>query len=97
MFGAVPQARLTLFMKPALGTAYKLDPIPRLHGLFVYHVRELYLLAPGQGQTRRASTAMAQGLPDGQQREHACAYRSDPYKWLIADLDWVPCMHNTCE
>jgi hypothetical protein len=45
--------------------------MPWLHGVLVYHERELGLLAPARGQTPRARTTIAQGLPDAKQHGHA--------------------------
>jgi hypothetical protein len=75
----------------SLGASYRTQ-IPQLYGVLVYHASELGFLAPALGQTLRVRTAMAQGQLDRQRRAHA--YGSYSCEWLLADADWVPCIHN---
>jgi hypothetical protein len=78
----------------SLGAAHYTQ-IPQLYGVLVYHAPELGLLAPARGQTPRSRTAMAQDQLDRQRRGHA--YQSYLGEWLLADIDRVLCIRNTCQ
>jgi hypothetical protein len=78
----------------SLGAAYRTQ-IPQMYSVLVYHAPELGFLAPARGQTLRSRTAMAPGQLDRQRRGHA--YGSYLGEWLLADLDGVLCIRNTCQ